>query len=126
MSGTSQPRDYERSDADPRLLGGIALGLAAFLIAVPFLLLALYPGASRSGGVPDFLPVPPAPRLQTDPKLDLGRLNVQENERLRTFAWADRERQIAHIPIEQAMEILARRGLAGWPVSAPPPNPPQR
>ncbi|MGB7256954.1 MAG: hypothetical protein WBD48_02620 [Pseudolabrys sp.] len=126
MSDVSHPNDYERSDADPRLVGAIALGLAIFLIAVPFLLLAIYPGADRLGGIDANLPVPPAPRLQINPKLDLDRLRAQENARLSTFGWADRDRQIAHIPIERAMELLSQRGLAGWPSAPPPANPPQR
>jgi hypothetical protein len=124
MSGVSHPKAYERSDADPRLIGAMALGLTAFLVAVPFLLLAIYPGANDTGGIPRDLPMPPAPRLQIDPKRDLERLNARETEHLRSLGWADRERQIAHIPIEQAMKLLTERGLAGWP--AAPAIPPAR
>lgn len=125
MSDVSHPSDYEQSDADPRLVGAIALGLAIFLIAVPFLLLAIYPGADRLRGIGANLPLPPAPRLQINPKLDFDRLRAQENARLSTFGWADRDRQIAHIPVDRAMELIVKRGLPGWPQAAPA-NPPQR
>src|SRR6185312_12582356 len=115
MSDVPHPSDYERSDADPRLVGAIAAGLAIFLVAVPFLLLAIYPGANRLGRIEAGLPLPPQPRLQVDPKADLDQLRAREDARLSTFGWADRDRQIAHIPIERAMELLSQRGLAGWP-----------
>src|SRR4029079_2607934 len=114
MNDVSHPRDYERSDADPRLIGALALAIAIFLLATPYALLALYPGADRLGRVPAERQ-PPAPRLQVDPKLDLDRLRAEEYARLTTYGWVDRERRIVRIPIERAMELLADRGLAGWP-----------
>jgi hypothetical protein len=115
MNDVSHPRDYERSDADPRLIGALALGVAVFLIVTPYALLAVYPGADRLGRLPTGRAQPPAPRLQIDPKADLEHLRAQERERLTTYGWVDRERRIARIPIERAMELLAGRGLAGWP-----------
>jgi hypothetical protein len=120
MVDVSRPSDYERSDADPRLIGALALGVAAFLIATPFLLLALYPGSDRLGGLPAELPRPPAPQLQTHPREDLDRLHAEERERLTTYGWADRERRIARMPIERAMKLLAERGIDGWPSPSPP------
>jgi hypothetical protein len=120
MSDVPRPSDYERSDADPRLIGALAAGLAAFLIAVPLLLLAIYPGAERRGANAGKLPGPPPPRLQVNPKLDLDRLEARENARLNSLGWADGGRQIAHIPIERAMQLLAERGIVGWPSSPPP------
>jgi hypothetical protein len=120
MNDVSRPSDYERSDADPRLIGALALGVVVFLIATPFLLLTLYPGSDRLGGVPAQLPLPPAPRLQVDPRIDLDRLHAEERERLTTYGWADRERGLARMPIERAMELLAERGIDGWPSQPPP------
>jgi hypothetical protein len=120
MNNVSHPRDYERSDADPRLIGALALGVAVFLVATPYALLAVYPRAARLSPLPAGQPQPPAPRLQVDPKADLDRLRAEERERLSTYGWADRERRIARIPVERAMELLAERGLAGWPSPSPP------
>jgi hypothetical protein len=120
MSDVPRPGDYERSDADPRLIGTLAAGLVVFLIAVPMLLLAIYPDAEHRGVIVSDLPKPPPPRLQVNPKRDLDRLEAQENARLNGFGWADRDRQIAHIPIERAMQLLAGRGIAGWPASPLP------
>jgi len=120
MTEVSHPRDYERSDADPRLIGALALGVAIFLFVTPYALLALYPGADRAGRLPAELPQPPSPRLQVHPKADFARLRAEEHERLTTYGWVDREHQIARMPIERAMDLLAARGIAGWPSPSPP------
>jgi hypothetical protein len=115
MSNVRHPTHYETSDADPRLLTALALGIAVFLLATPYLLIIGYPFATGAGAVPPNLPQPPEPRLQVDPASDLGRLRRYEIEQLQTFGWIDRDRGIVHIPIEQAMQHLADRGLQGWP-----------
>jgi hypothetical protein len=117
MHDVSHPNDFERSDADPRLISALALGVAVFLLSVPFLILVGYPDAGRLGGIPDNSPPPPGPRLQVAPQADLDRLRASESNRLTTFGWVDRNKQIARMPIEQAIKLLAERGLAGWPSS---------
>ena len=114
MSDALHPNDYEGSDADPRLIGALALGIAIFLIATPFLLLAIYPGLSRAPRIVEER-LPPEPRLQVAAKADLDRLRAAENERLERYGWVDRDRGVAHIPIERAMKLLSERGLPGWP-----------
>lgn len=125
MGNARHPTDYEKSDADPRLVAALALGIAVFLIMTPLVLLAGYPHAARSGALPPGLPQPPAPRLQTDPRSDLDRLRAYEREQLQSFGWADRPRGLARIPIDQAMQILVDHGLPGWPsaTAAAPGNP---
>jgi hypothetical protein len=124
MSDVSRPRDYEKADADPRLVGALALGLAIFLLLTPFMLMVLYPDAPDLGGIPSSQP-PPAPRLQVDPRADLDALRVAERHQLTTYGWVNRERRVAHIPIEQAMQLLSERGLPGWPQASNPPPPPR-
>jgi len=126
MHDQSHPNAVERSDADARLLSALALGVAAFLIAAPFLIWAIYPSAPRLGRVPPDLPQPPAPRLQTAPKADLDRLRGSENRQLNSFGWVDRDKQIGRIPIDDAMKLLSQRGLNGWPSSRPPSDQSQR
>jgi hypothetical protein len=54
----------------------------------------------------------PPPRLQSAPADDLAALRAREEATLRRFAWIDRSAGIVQIPIEAAMDLLARRG---WP-----------
>lgn len=118
MDEASRPADFERSDADPRLLGALAAGVVVFLIAAPLLVLALYRDAPHVGQIPENLPQPPPPRLQIAPRTDLDRLRAEESRRLDSFGWTDHERKNVHIPIEHAMKLLAAKGIAGWPSAA--------
>jgi hypothetical protein len=122
MSNVRHPTNYERSDVGPRLLAVLALGIAAFLLVTPYLLLIGYPFASSAGAVPPNLPQPPAPRLQVRPASDLERLRSYESAQLQAFGWIDRARGVVHIPIDRATESLANRGLPGWPSAQPPPS----
>jgi hypothetical protein len=119
MDDVSRPDNFERSDADPRLISAIAMGVAVFLLAVPLIVAMAYRDAPRLGRIPDRLPQPPAPRLQVNPEADLLRLRAEESERLGTFAWADRDRKTVRIPIERAMKLLSEKGIAGWPSPEP-------
>jgi hypothetical protein len=62
----------------------------------------------------------PTPHLQGNPAADLARLKKQSLDRLNTYGWVNPEAGIAHIPIDRAMDILARSGL---PKVSAPPNP---
>jgi hypothetical protein len=60
--------------------------------------------------------VPPEPRLQTNPGEDLKALRAEEDRRLGTYGWIDREQRVLRLPIERAMDQVIRRGV---PVRAP-------
>ena len=55
----------------------------------------------------------PAPEIRPDLRAVPGGERSAKEE-LGSFAWVDRERGIASIPIERAMEIMAGRGEAAW------------
>lgn len=120
MDDASRPDNVERSDADPRLISALAIGVAVFLVAVPLLVLAVYRDAPRLGRIPNNLPQPPAPQLQVRPQADLERLRAEESAKLSTFGWADPGRKSVRIPIERAMKLLAEKGIAGWPPEGSP------
>jgi len=109
---SEEKSDYERSDADPRLVAALALGGAVFLALTPFGLKGLYPVVRHEPT--RMLEYPPAPRLQIDPRQDLDALRVSETSRLSSYGWIDRNDGVVRIPIEQAMQLTAQRGLPGW------------
>jgi hypothetical protein len=56
--------------------------------------------------------LPPAPRLQVTPVLDLKNYRDSQWEQLETYGWVDKEGGVVRIPIERAMDLVLERGLA--------------
>jgi len=54
---------------------------------------------------------PPEPRLQKTPVLDLKEFRAGEEAILNTYGWVDPEKGIVRIPVERAMELVAKEGL---------------
>jgi hypothetical protein len=113
-----RPTAVERSDADPRLLGALAIGVTIFLLIAPFLIVATYPDASSLGRIPDNLPQPPQPRLQVAPRLTADRLHAAEQKQLNGYSWIDPGQDVVSIPIERAMRLISERGISGWPAAS--------
>jgi len=82
---------------------------------------SLYPGRTAID-VDQF----PNPRLQENPAVDLARLRAEERRRSSAYGWVDRKAGIAHIPLERAMDILAKTGLPKVPAPAPATDAPPR
>jgi hypothetical protein len=63
---------------------------------------------------------PPEPRLQIHPKTDLDVLHAKENEILLGWGWENKEKTVARVPIERAMQMIvaknlpARQGAVPW------------
>ena len=56
--------------------------------------------------------VPPAgPRLQANPGKETKEIAAAALNRLNAYGWVDRDAQLAHIPIDRAIDILAKSGL---------------
>jgi hypothetical protein len=64
-------------------------------------------------------PIPPAPRLQVSPSLDLKQTRQTEDVVLNSYRWIDKDAGVVGIPVEQAMKILAERGLPARDGAAP-------
>lgn len=109
--------DYERTDLSLRAIAIIALGILVLLGVTPLIMIGAFPRVR--GDVDRHLAItPPAPRLQTDPEADLAAYLSKERHLLNSYGWVDRAHGIAHIPIEVAMQRLARTGIPGFPQAA--------
>ncbi len=96
----------------------IYVGMLALLVIAAFVLIAAYPNSTAD--VSRRLRInPPGPRLQTNPEADMRRFRAEEEKRLNGYHWIDREKGVVHIPIEQAMQQLATRGIPGFPKASP-------
>lgn len=63
--------------------------------------------------------LPPEPRLQSDPDVDMEELRKAEERILEQPAWIDRASGRVRLPIDLAMDVLARRGLPAVTGQAP-------
>jgi hypothetical protein len=115
MPGASEkPAAYERSDAPPRLVAGLAAGLACCLILTPLVLHLLYPHATGRMAADAHWAQVPSPRLQIDPNGELADFRHAEDARLSTYVWSDREHNRVRLPIDRAMSLIVEQGLPGW------------
>ncbi len=54
--------------------------------------------------------LPPEPRLQASPRLDMKELRTAEDTVLNSYGWVDPDKGIVRIPIDRAMDLIAKRG----------------
>ena len=112
---------HERTDVEPKaiLRFGIVLAVVTILVAFGLVYLFRLLAGMEAENDPPPAPlahmemgrVPPEPRLQRLPFADLEKLRAEENEALHSYGWVDRERGVVHIRIEDAMDIVLKRGL---------------
>jgi hypothetical protein len=117
MATETVERGHETHDARIGMViavgAGLALTIAVVQVALYFQIGGLWrhrqAALSPASPVAEALPsAPPEPRLQTAPPLDLRDLRTAEAAQLEGYGWIDRQAGIAHIPIERAMELVAR------------------
>jgi hypothetical protein len=108
--------DYERSDIESRDIAWLAAALALFVFATPLLMPLMFPESMqhRTPSAPPALSAD-APRLEITPREDLQRFDRSEAELSNSYGWTDRNHGVVRIPVRRAMDLLAQRGLAGWP-----------
>lgn len=63
--------------------------------------------------------LPPAPRLQVEPRLELEHYRQQQQQMLTSYGWVDRPNGIVRIPIDRAITLLLERGLPTRTQGAP-------
>ncbi|HZR60724.1 MAG TPA: hypothetical protein VFA80_07230 [Xanthobacteraceae bacterium] len=110
--------DFEPTDWSLRPVALLYAAIPVLLVVSSFVLIWAYPNA-----LPDvdrtLHMAPPGPRLQTDAAGDLQRFRADQERRLNTYYWIDKDKGIVHIPIEQAMKKLAATGVPGFPKAQP-------
>ena len=55
--------------------------------------------------------IPPEPRIEVEPFKQLIDVHAREDHVLNSYAWVDKNQGIVRIPISQAMDELAKKGL---------------
>jgi hypothetical protein len=65
--------------------------------------------------------VPPGPQLQVYPREDWLKFREEQQKSLETLDWQNRSAGIARVPVEEAMDLLVKKGVPvqGEPSAAP-------
>jgi hypothetical protein len=113
--------EHEYSDVNIRAVFGFAAGLLVTAIVIHFAVWVLfrYFDAREARTVAPEYPLaatqgsrqPPEPRLQVNPRQDLGDLRAREDQVLSSYGWVDKNAGVVRIPIDQAMKLTLERGL---------------
>lgn len=112
--------DTEKTDAETGAVfkATVYLVLATTLVAVGLVYLTRGLVALEVKDDPPPAPLaepagrlPPEPRLQAHPFADIEAQREDEDHVLTSYGWADEKAGSVRIPIEEAMRILAERGL---------------
>ena len=110
---------HEPSDLKPRNIALFAVALAGALglvLAVSYWIFEYNAARQARNQVP---PSPlahtreptPEPHLQVHAAEDLQETRAAENALLNGYGWIDKEAGIVRIPIEKAIDVLAKKGL---------------
>lgn len=116
---------YEKSDASPRGLLYFVLVMAAILAATSLSLIWLFKHFERAENPGSFVAapfagtqtLPPPPRIQPLPGVDMQTYYQSQQNLLNTYGWADKQNGLVRLPIDRAMELLLQRGLPVRPAA---------
>jgi len=118
-SGDSIARRHETSDAHFKSVMVTGVGLLGIMVLGLLLSWGVYALFSRhtsTPGVetlinPDLTKQPPGPNLQPDPHIALVALRRSEDSVLTSYGWVSKDSGIVRVPVERALELLAKKGL---------------
>src|SRR5580658_7051070 len=126
---TNPENRFEHRDVSFRALTKFAIGLIITTIFSAGLVLGMFQYLlHREGGVPasriespaqDARQLPPEPRLEVTPDIDLQEMRAAEDQVLNNYAWLDQQNGIVRLPIDRAIELIAQRGLPARKESGP-------
>jgi hypothetical protein len=119
---TSGGHELRDARIRPIVLTAIFLGVLVALVCIGMAGLFRFLGVSSPAVEnPMSTPssqIPPKPRIEEHPAVEIQQLHNDEDRTLSTFGWADRKQGKVRIPIERAIELQLQRGFP-----ALPPNP---
>jgi hypothetical protein len=134
----AEPRNpdvsYEKADVHPTTiywyLGALAISVILSYVVCIFVLRLTMKMAVEYDTPPPMIRqemgsaydvMPPEPRLQgvpghgNDPQRDLREKIESDTEANEKYGWIDQSARIAQIPVQDAMKIIAEKGLPGTP-----------
>ena len=127
--GVNAGVSHERRDVNVFQISAFGIGLLLSCIVVVFAMWAMFdflfsredaknatnPAASM---MKERQKLPPEPRLQAEPRVELKDLKADEDAILTSYGWIDPNKGTVRIPIDQAIDIVAQKGLSSKPSPA--------
>src|ERR1700689_4092301 len=125
-AGDNPQVSFERGDIDIVQITGFGIGLLVACMVTVFAMWALFEyfqGRENKVNPPnppammsEKPMLPPAPRLQPEPGglppiEQLNQMHENEDMLLNSYGWVDSAKGTVHIPIDQAIDIVAQKGL---------------
>lgn len=101
----------------PILLTGAGLALTVAIVGLVvygvFQYLETHPATSARANPmsAEESQIPPKPRIEEHPAIEIQQLHAQENSILSTYGWMDKKAGVVRIPIDRAMELQLERGF---------------
>ena len=121
---------FEHQDLSARGIIYFLIGLAAAIVVIYFVAFGLYrflnsynmqnqatmspmvaPRADTRTVTPADTQAFPQPRLEESERTQLRDLIEDEDRKLATYHWVDKDKGIVQIPIDRAMDLIVQRGL---------------
>src|SRR5581483_7321216 len=126
--GENPQVSHERRDVNVFQITAFGIGLLISCVVVVFAMWALFDflykhedkknPANPPAMVNERPQVPPEPRLQATPRLELKELREDEDQILNNYGWLDPSKGTLRIPIDQAIDLVAAKGLPSKPSPA--------
>ena len=120
---------YELRDANAGGVFGFLVALGVVLVVSGLVCWGMFHYfAAHDVGQPaadspfaDTRQLPLGPQLQVNPREDWLKFREEQRQALETYAWENRSAGTVRVPIDEAMELLVKKGL---PVQGAPEAPP--
>jgi hypothetical protein len=89
----------------------LSIGLGLVVVWCTYGLFSSEVASLKPSPLPKPSQIPPEPRIQSAPLLDIQKLRAHEDAVLDTYGWVNRETGVIRIPIDRAMDLIVQRGL---------------
>jgi hypothetical protein len=120
---------FERKDVNVFQISAFGVGLLLAVIVSVFAMWAMFDffyhredeknaGSANALMLNERPKLPPEPRLQAEPKMELKDMKADEDTILNSYGWLDPNKGIVRIPIDLAIDMVAKKGLPSKPSPA--------
>lgn len=117
---------FERKDVNVFQISAFGIGLLLACIVVVFAMWAMFDfffhrEDAKNADNPNALMMkerssqPPEPRLQAEPRVELKDMKADEDAILSSYGWLDPNKGTVRIPIDLAIDMVAKKGLPSKP-----------